>query len=173
MSAQMRSVTAALALVVVAAGFSVYLGRMDRAGPARPTPALPAARPPAVSPGPLTAREILGQRVVLDLRGDQIVRLEALDETWRREAGELEALVRQAELEFSRFASESQRSRGASLPEIQRRSVAFSGLSAEVRQRRQQHAEAAIGVLDESQRLRVARSPRPLVEGRSHEPTGH
>ena len=169
MNPHARSLSATLAVVLVAAAYFVFQARMDRPGPPRPAPALSAARPPALAPAPPTAREILDQAATLDLRGDHIVRLEALDRLWTREVSGLEAMIHEAERGFSVFATEAQGRKGASLPEIQRRSATFSQLSAELRERRLHHSDAAIGVLAEWQRQRLAQSRRPIIERRSDE----
>ena len=54
-----------------------------------------------------------------------------------------------------------------SIQEIQRRSTEFSRLSAELRERRQHHSEAALRVLADWQRTRLAQSRPFIVEGRS------
>jgi hypothetical protein len=164
MSPHVRSLSAALALVIVAVAYFVFQARMERPGPPRPAPALSAARPAALPPAPPTASEILDQRVTLDLRGDQIVRLKALDRLWTREISGLTAMIHEAEREFSVFASDAQGTRGASLPEIQRRSAEWSQLSAELRERRQHHSDAALRVLAEWQQQRLAQSRAPLIE---------
>ena len=168
MTPQVRALTAALALLIVAGAYFAYQGRMERPGPPRPASALSTARP-AGPPVPPTAREILDRRAVLNLRGEQIARLEALDQRWTREVSGLEAMIRDAEREFSVFASEAQQRKGASLPEIQRRSTEFSQLSVELRERRRHHADAALGVLTEWQRQQLAQSRQQVVEGGTHD----
>jgi hypothetical protein len=169
MNPHMRSVSAALALAIVAVAYFVWQARMERPGPPRPAPVLSAARPAAWPPAPPTAREILDQRGTLDLRGDQIVRLKALDRLWTHEISGLTAMIHEAEREFSVFASEAQGTRGASLQEIRRRSTEWSQLSAELRERRQHHSEAALRVLAEWQRQRLASSRPPVTERRTDE----
>jgi hypothetical protein len=100
--------------------------------------------------------------VALDLRGDQRARLETLDRLWRREISGLEAEIREAEHEFSDFAREMQGRRGVTAQEIQRRGTEFSQLSAELRERRRRHSEAALRVLADWQRTRLAQA-RPFV----------
>ena len=166
MNPQVRPVTAALALLIVAGAYFAYQGRMDRPGPPRPAASFSAARPTG-PPMPPTAREILDRRAILDLRAEQIARLETLDQLWTREASGLEAMIRDAERQFSVFATEAQHQKGASLPEIQRRSAEFSQLSAELRERRRHHADVALGVLTEGQRQRLAQPRPPVVEERN------
>ena len=173
MNPQVRSLAATLAVVLVAAAYFVFQARMERPGPPRPAPALSAPRPAALPSAPPTAREILDQAGTLDLRGEQIVRLNALDRLWTSELSGLQARVDAAEREFSVFASESRGAKRAGLAEIQRRSAEFGQLSAELRERRQHHSDAALGVLAEWQRQRLAQSRRPVIEGRSHEGTRH
>ena len=169
MNPHTRSLAAVLAPLIVAAAYFVYQGRLERPAPPRPASSLSAARPAGLPPASPTAREMLDRRVTLDLRWDQIARLEALDHLWAREVSGLQAMIQDAEREFSIFATEAQGKTGASLPEIQRRSAVFSRLSAELRDRRQHHTDAALGVLSEWQRRRLAQSRQQVVEGRSHE----
>jgi hypothetical protein len=173
MNLHVRALAAAVALATVAVASFVYQTRMDRRGPPRPAPSLSAGRPVALPSVPPTARDILDQSVPLDLRGDQLVRLKALDRLWTREVSGLTAMIHEAEREFSVFAAEAQGIRKVSLPEIQRRSAEFSELSAELRVRRQHHSEAALRVLDDWQRQRVVPSRTPFAEGRSHEAAGN
>jgi hypothetical protein len=169
MNPHARSLSATLAVVLVAAAYFVYQARMERPGPPRPAPVLSTERPAALPPAPPTARQILDQRVALDLSGDQAVRLKALDRLWAREISGLEAMIHEAEREFSSFVNEAQGTKGASLQEIQQRSAEFSQLSAEMRERRQHHSEAALRVLAEWQRQRLAQSRPPLTERRTNE----
>jgi hypothetical protein len=171
MNPHVRSLSAALALVIVAAAYFVFQARTERPGPPRPAPALSAARPTALPPAPPTAHDILDQRVTLDLRGDQVVRLKALDRQWTHEISGLTAMIQEAEREFSVFVSGAQGTRGASLPEIEQRSATFSQLSAELRERRQHHSDAALRVLAEWQRQRLALSRAPATE-RTSDGTG-
>lgn len=155
-----RYVSTSLALALVAAGYFLLQARMERPGPPRPAPPLAAPRP-ALPPIPPTARDILDRAVALDLRGDQRVRLEALDQLWRWEISGLEATIRESEREFSAFMSEAQASRGARVQDIQQRAAEFGRLSAELRERRWHHSDGALRVLADWQRERL--------EGRSHE----
>lgn len=167
MNPPVRSLSAALALVIVATAYFVLQARIERPGPPRPAPALSAARPTALPPALPTARDILDQRVTLDLRGDQIVRLKALDRLRTREISGLTAMIHEAEREFSVFVKETEGVKGASLPEIQRHSATFSELSVALRERRQHHSEAGLRVLAEWQRQRLAQSRPPHIERRS------
>jgi hypothetical protein len=162
----MRALAAALALGIVAVAYFVYQGRMDRPGPPRPASSLSAARPAALPSAPPTAAEILDQSMTLDLRRDQVVRLKALDRSSRSEISRLTAMIHDTERDFSIFASKAQGTK-ASLPEIQQRSAEFRQLSAELRERRQQHSDAALNVLDGWQRQRLSR--RAGTERRSDE----
>jgi hypothetical protein len=107
--------------------------------------------------------------MTLDLRRDQVVRLKALDRSWRSESSALTAMIHDAERDFSIFASKAQGTRKASLPEIQQQSADFRQLSAELRERRQHHSDAALRVLDEWQRQRLAPSRPAGTERRSNE----
>jgi hypothetical protein len=163
-----RYLSTSVALALVATTYFVLQPRAERPGPPRPSPTLSAPRP-ALPPAPPTAREILDRGVALDLRGDQLVRLEALDRLWRREIGGLEAEIREAEREFSGFVKEAQGARGVRAQEIQRRGTEFSQLSTELRERRQRHSEAAVRVLANWQRTRLAQAKPFVIEGRSNE----
>lgn len=169
MNPHARSLAATLAVVLVAVAYFVYQTRIERPGPPRPAPALSAARPPGLPAPPPTAHEILDQSVTLDLRGDQVVRLKALDRLWTREISGLQPMIHEAEREFSGFVNDAKGTKRASLQEIQQRSATLSRLSAELRERRQHHAEAALGVLAEWQRQRLAQSRPPITERRTDE----
>src|SRR5262249_18037577 len=171
--ASMRSLAAAVALVIVAAGYFAYQARIERAAPPRPAPGFSAARPTVLPVLPPTARDIIDRSVALDLRSERIVRMRVLDQVWKSEMSGLEAMIHDAEREFSVFATEAQGKGGASLPEIQRRSAEFRQLGAELRQQRQQHSEAALRILADWQRERLAEAKRPLVGRRIHESSQH
>jgi hypothetical protein len=168
MTLAVRYLSTSVALALAATTYFVLQPRAERPAPPRPSPALSAPRPP-LPPAPPTAREILDRGVALDLWGDQRVRLEALDRLWRREIGGLEAEIREAEREFAGFVTEAQGTRGATPQEVQRRGAEFSQLSAELRERRQHHSEAALRVLADWQRTRLAQSRPFVIEGRSNE----
>ena len=175
MSPRVLYLSTTLALVAVAVVAVLLQGRLERPAPRSPAPrppawsAAPAVRPAALPPAPPTAREILDRAMVLDLRVDQVVRLQALDRLWRSEAGRLEGAIREAEREFSAFVKEAQTSRGTSGQEIQRRSAEWSELSAALREARQHHAEAALGLLADWQRQRLARMRTSAVSGGNDE----
>lgn len=170
MNPPVRYLTTTVALVTVALAYVLLQSRVERPAPRLPAPALSAARPAPLPPAPYTAREIVDRAGVLDLGGDQLVRLEALDRLWRSEVSGLEAAIQEAERELSGFMKEAQGGRGASVQEIQRRAASFSQLSAELRERRQHHSEAALYVLADWQRQRLAQSRPPgVIEGRTNE----
>src|SRR5262245_7407639 len=155
MNPHVRALAAALALGIVAVAYFVYQARMDRPGPPRPAPSPSAASTAALPPASPTAAEILDQRVTLDLRRDQVVQLKALDRLWTREASRLTAMIQEAEREFSEFTREAQRARKATLPEIQQQSAEFRQLSAELREQRHHHSDAALRLLHGWQRQRL------------------
>jgi hypothetical protein len=93
--------------------------------------------------------------VALELTDDQVARLRALDRRWSAEASPLEAAIRQAEGEVAAFMEGASASRGASVQEIERRSADLRRLGAILRERRREHADAAVGVLAEWQRRRL------------------
>ena len=167
MSPSARYLSTSLALALVATGYFLLQARTERLAP--PRPALSAQRPAALPPAPPTAREVLDRAGTLELGGHQLVRLEALDRLWRREIGGLEAEIRTAEREFSGFVQQAQGARGLTAQEIQRHGTEFSHLSAELRARRLRHSEAALRVLADWQRKRLAESRPLVIEGRSHE----
>ena len=169
MNPPVRYLSTTVALVTVALAYVLLQSRGERPAPRLPAPALSAARPAPLPPAPPTAREILDRAGILDLRGDQLVRLEALDRLWKSEVSGLEAAIHGARRELSSFMKEVQGGRGASVQEIQRRSTEFSQLSAQLRQRRQHHAEAALYVLTDWQRQRLAQSRPPVIERRTNE----
>lgn len=168
MNPQARSLSATLAVALIAAAYFVFQARIDRPAAPRPAPALSAAGPATLPAAPPTAREILDRAVALDLWGEQRVRLEALDSVWSKEVSGLEAALQEAEREFSRFMKEAQGARGASIQEIQRRSAEFGRLTAELRERHQRHSEAALRVLADWQRERLAQSRSSAIEGRTN-----
>ncbi len=165
MSPRLRYLSTTMALVAVGLGFALIQGKPWRSAPrleARPMVARsPAPRPPA----PPTAREILGHGTDLSLTADQKARLEALDLRWKGEAAGLEAAIKEAEQEFSRFMKETQAGGKTSVQEIQRRSADLQSLSAALRERRQIHSEKAARILTAIQR-------QQLSAGTSTEPPG-
>ena len=173
MNPHARSLAAAVGLTIIAVAYFVHQGRIERPGPPRPAPVLSAARPPTLLPAPPMAADLLDQRVALDLRGEQIVRLKALDRLWRREVSGLTAMIHEAERDWTVFVIDAQGGKRASLPEIQRGSAEFGLLSAELRERRQQHSEAALRVLDDWQRPRLAPPRPPVTERRTDEAPGN
>jgi hypothetical protein len=119
-------------------------------------------------PRPPTAREILDRAVALELSDHQVIRLHAQDRLWAGEASRLEAAIREAEGEVTAFMEEAKVSRGASVQEIQRRSTDLRNLGALLRERRQQHSDAAVGLLAEWQRRRLAKPGVSADENGSH-----
>ncbi len=156
MSARLRYVSTTLALVAIGLGYALIQGKPWRSAPrpeARPLAARsPVPRPPA----PPTAREILGHEGDLSLTADQKARLEALDLRWKGEAAGLEAAIKQAEQEFSRFMQETQAGGKTSVQEIQRRSADLQSLSVALRERRQLHVEEATRLLTPIQRQKLS-----------------
>ena len=160
MSPGVRSLSTSVVLVALATAYVFWQGR-----PERPTPSLPAASAPVIrwaapAPAPLppTAREILDRTVVLDLSDHQVIRLHALDRLWTSEASRLDAAIQIEEGEFSAFMKTAQASGGASMQEIQSRSAELRRLGALLRERRQQHSDAAVGLLADWQRQRLAKA---------------
>lgn len=164
MSPQVRYLSTTVALVAVAVAFILWQRPLDRSTPRLPAASAAAARMTA-PPMPPTARRILDQAMA-GLTHGQIARLRELDRVWTSEERELQAAIRDAELELSAFMKEAQASRGASVQQIQQRSVEFSRLSATLRERRRHHSEAALQVLDVSQRHRLAGIEPGVAVGR-------
>ena len=165
MSSQVRYLSTTVALLAVAVAYILWQRPLDRPIP-RLTAASAAAASLTAQPMPPTARRILNQAMALGLTHDQIARLRELDRVWTNEERELQAVIRDAELELSAFMSEAQASRGASVQQIQQRSAEFSRLSATLRERRRNHSEAALQVLDVSQRHRLAGIEPGVAVGR-------
>ncbi len=160
MSPSVRYLSTTMVLVAMAAAYILWQGR-----PERPTPRLPTASAPVirrVSPGPVpvppTAREILDRAVALDLRNRQMIHLRTLDRLWSDEARRLDEAIQMAEGEFSAFMKTAQASGGANMQEIQSRSAELRRLGALLRERRQQHSDAAVELLADWQRQRLAKA---------------
>ena len=152
MSVRLRYLTTSLVLLAVGFGYALTQGRAER--PAPPRPAGVAAAPRVPPPLP-SARDLLDRRASLALSPDQARRLEALAREWSSESARLDASLRAATAEFSRFMTEAQAGRGASLQEIQRRSADAGELGAWVREQRRLHGEAAAGLLADWQRAKL------------------
>jgi hypothetical protein len=165
MSPRVRYLSTTAALVAAAAAYVLWQRPLDR-----PTPRLPAAPAvaarPAAPPMPPTARRILDQAVALGLTRDQMGRLQALDRAWTSEERDLQTAVRDAERELAAFMKEAQGSGRASVRQIQQHSADFSSLSATLRERRRRHSEAALQLLDGSQRHRLAGAEPGAAVGR-------
>ena len=159
MSLRLRYLCTTLVLVALGLGYALIQGRPARPGPLLPPGTAAAARPAQPPPAPPTARQILDRKVTLSLTAEQAGTLTALDRTWQEESAPLEAALREAEGEFSRFLKETQANGRTSLQEIQRRSADVRELSAALRDRRLRHAEASTNVLNEIQRRKLAPSP--------------
>jgi hypothetical protein len=163
MSVPHRYLITSLVLLAVAFGYALTQGRVER--PALPRPA-GVASSPRVPPPPLpSARKLLDRRASLALSNEQTRRLEALAREWSSESAGLEAELQAATAEFSRFMSEAQGGRGASLQEIQRRSADVGELSAGLRERRRLHGEAAAGLLTDRQRMTLAQGTPAVPTG--------
>ena len=160
MSPRVRYLSTTVALVTLAAAYIFWQGRLERPTPRLPAASAPVVRRAAPAPAPLppTAREILDRSVVLELSDHQVIRLHALDRLWTSEAGRLDAAIQVAEGEFSAFMKTAQASGGASMQEIQSRSAELRRLGALRRERHQQHSGAAVGLLADWQRQRLAKA---------------
>ena len=145
----------ALAVLLAAGAFLLLQGRPERPAPRLPAGAGSTMRPTALPMERPTAREILDRGDALGLSGTQVARLKALDQQWSREADALHATIHDAEQEFADFAKRAQAAKGASVQDILGQSADYAKLSGELRVRRRQHSEAALGLLTELQRARV------------------
>jgi hypothetical protein len=158
MSALGRYRMTMVALLAVGFAYALTQARVERPAVA-PRPREAAAPRPAPSElAPLTAGDILARSAALSLTRGQRTRLEALARESKAESSRPEADLDAATAEFARFMDEARRGRGASLPEIQRRSADVRELSAALREERRRHGEAAAGVLTERQRTTLART---------------
>jgi hypothetical protein len=150
---RVRYLGSVVAVFAVALGYVVFQDGLGHPGPRLERPAVRGApAPPARMP---TAREILTRRTEFAITSSQAARLEALDRDWNEKTLGLDAALDTARQEMSRYM-DSSGARGASLAELTRRSAEFRELSAELRERRRLHAEAAAEVLAESQRRQVS-----------------
>ena len=151
MSPRVRHLSTTLALLAVAAGYTLSQGWVERQSP-RPMLREAGARPvPLPAPAP-SAREILDRGPAVELSREQAARLRALDADWVRQSSDLQATVDDEERQFAAFMKEAQGGRGASLQEIQRRSANLRDLSATLREARWRHGLASAEVLTEQQR---------------------
>jgi hypothetical protein len=158
MTVQRHYLVSTLGLVGLVAAYFVLQGAPPRPGPRLERPPQGLARP-AAPPRLLTAHEILS-RADLGLASGQVERLQALDLEWSERNRGLLASVEAAQAELSHFM-ETQGTGRANLAELERRSADFRELSAELRQRRTLHAEAAMDVLTEPQRRQLVPATSP------------
>jgi hypothetical protein len=160
MSARRRYLVTTLALLAIVALYVAIEASGDRPAPRLARTAAPVTRP-ARTP---VAREILARGAELALTDDQGAQLEALDRAWRAEGAALRASTDEAGEEFLAFAR-GQAARGASLAEVERQSARYRELSAEVRANRGRHAAAAMAILNDTQRGRLAPVAAPQTSG--------
>ena len=161
MSMRQHSLTATVALVLVAVGWTVFQARAER--PKLPRPV--AINRPAPMVSPPTAHDILDGGALLDVKAAQRAQLRALDARWVSESAGFQAQLDAATAEFSRFMDEARATGRTRLQEIQRRSAEIGELSAALRHRRQLHTEAAAAVLTDWQRARLGDIPRVVASG--------
>ena len=151
MSPRVRYASTTLALLAVAAGYTLSQGWVKRPGPRSVVQEARERAGPPPAPAP-SAREILDRGPAVGLSREQAARLRALDAEWVRQSSDLQAVIDDEERQFSAFMKETQDGRGASLQEIQRRSANLRDLSATLRETRWQHGLASAEVLTEQQR---------------------
>jgi hypothetical protein len=150
MSVRLRYLATTLALLATVTGY-LYIQRLpSQRSPRLETRPVSTGRlsPPRALP---TARAILDTSATFALTKAQQMSLETLDQRWRSEVDELETTVRQEQEAFSRFMQEAQAHGKTNVSEIQSRSANLRELSATLREQRQRHAEAAVGVLTKAQ----------------------
>ena len=157
------ALAAASALVIVAVGWTIFQTRTER--PRLSLPRSAAITRPAPTALPPTARDILDGGVLLDLNAAQRTRLRALEATWARESGAVQAELDAAMADFSRFMDEASATGRTSLQEIRRGSAAISELSSALREQRRLHAAAAAAVLTDWQRTRLGEATRAAAVG--------
>jgi hypothetical protein len=162
MTSRLRHVPSTLVVTAIAVAYIIAQGVGSRPTPRLERPAQ-TERPRAL-PSPPSARQILDRRADLALSGGQVVRLEELDREWQKASAALGTTIEAARTDFSRFIEE-RTARSASVQEIQRQSEEFRELSAELRQRRLDHAHAAVALLTETQRHKLAVLRRDATSG--------
>ena len=162
MSPRVRYVVGTLALLAVGFGYALSQGRSH---PAPPRPIVPAAELGPPAPPPPSARDILDRAAGLDLTAEQRERLEALDSQWKRESAPLTSALESATEKFSRAMDDAQKSGRVRLEDIQERSEDVRELGAALRERRRLHADAAAGVLNESQRQKLRQAGSSEARG--------
>ncbi len=155
MSVRMRYLTTTLVLVSIGLGYALMQEYPRRSRLRLPSYPEAASRPRPLTP-PLIAREILERSADLSLTASQRDRLVEMDAKWQQEWPPLEARLKGAEVEFSRFMDEAQKRGRVSLQEIQRRSEELRRLGAAWREVQERQAETARQVLTESQRKQLA-----------------
>ena len=163
MSPRLRYLSTTLALVAVGLGYALIQAKPWRPAPRLDARPAEAAHPPA--PPLPRARQILDRGADLSLTADQKARLTALDEKWREDSASLETALKTAEQDFSQYVKEVQAEGKTNLQEIQRRSADFRALSAELREVRQRHGEAAAHILTESQQQTLTLLTSPQTRG--------
>jgi hypothetical protein len=143
----------AVTLTLFAVGM-VWITVLDRP-PARPPlrPGSPAA--PARLIAPATAREVLARGDVLALTDDQRARLAALAKAWEQDIAPVDAALKVATDEFTRFARDARQSGRARLEDIRSRTEDVQSLSALMRERRTRHADETMATLTAAQRAHL------------------
>ncbi len=156
MSPRIRYLVTTLLLVAIGLGYALVRERMSHPSLRLPARAEAVSRPrPPLPPSP-TAGEVLERAADLSLTAEQRRRLLGLDAEWQQESTPLEARLRGAEAEFSRFMGEAQQNGKVSLQEIQRHSEDVRRLGAAWREAQERQAEAVKHVLTESQQKQLA-----------------
>jgi len=162
MNPRLRYLGGTLAIVAVALGYTLLQGRPTPPPPVRPVSTGRPVPPPSPAPA---ARDILAGDASLSLTAEQKTRLEHLDRRWREDSAPLEASLREADRDFSRFMAAAQEAGRTTLQEVQGRSADVRELGAALREMRRLQSEAAANVLTEAQRQRLAALRGPVTPG--------
>ena len=163
MTLRLRHMPATLAVTAIAVAYIITQGVGQRPTPRLERPAQ-TERPRALPSQPPSARDVLDRRADLALSVGQVAKLQELAREWQKASAALGTTIEAARVDFSRFMEE-RRARSASVQEIQRQSEEFRELSAELRQRRLDHAQAAAALLTETQRQKLAVVPPAATSG--------
>ena len=156
-------VTVLGAALVIWAGWGPYHARPGLTAPAASR--APELTRPATPTLPPTARDILEGGALLDLKAEQRARLRALDARWAAESAAADTQLRATTDEFARFMEAARGAGRTNLADIQRRSAEISELSADMREERRRHADAAAAILTDWQRGRLGNVSRQPARG--------
>jgi hypothetical protein len=162
MTPGVRSLTASLALVMVAGGYVWMQSRVERPAPPRPQRITSRAEPPV----PLvTASAALTAGIALSSR--QRAELQRMAADWDGERASFDSAVTSAARQFELVMAEARPSGRTTISDLQRGSESIRELSADLHRRRLRHRKDVLSVLDEAQRADLERiATAPAVGGR-------